>query len=166
MLNLKTKIEKPFESIIFQNEESLKNEKDRNQLDDLAEMTENRLYKLTAVFPFDFFPNQIYIEEKQIIIIYKQFFFTSQDYHILIEDILMPIVETSLFFATLKIEMGPGGFQQNPPPIQFLRKKQALRAKRIIVGLLVCHKEKINLSSFNNKELLGKLEEIGRFRSD
>lgn len=166
MYNLKNKIGKPIESIIFQNEVYPEDKKTRNQLNNLAKMTNNRLYKLTAIFPFDFFPNQIFIEEKQIIIVYKQFFFASQDYHILIQDILMPIVETSLFFATFKIEMGPGGFQQNPPPVQFLRKKQALRAKRIIVGLLICHKEKINLSPFNNKELLEKLEEIGRFRND
>lgn len=166
MFHIKNKIGKSSESVIFQNKESSEDEKNRNQLNNLAKMTNNRLYKLTSVFPFDLFPNQIFIEEKQIIIVYKQFFFTSQDYHILIQDILMPIVETSLFFATFKIEMGPGGFMQNPPPVQFLRKRQALKAKRIIVGLLVCHKEEINLSSFNKKELLKKLEEIGRFRSD
>ena len=78
----------------------------------------------------------------------------------------MPIVETGVFFATLKLELGPGGFQQNPPPIQYLRKKDALEIKRIIVGLLICHKEKIDFSGMTSQEILEKVEEIGRVKGN
>ena len=165
MLDIKKKISSKAESIIFQGDKH-KREDNMEKMGNLAKMTHERIYKLSAIFPFDFFPNQVIIEEKQVIIVYKQFFFTFQDYHILIEDILMPIVEQSVFFATLKLEIGPGGFQQNPPPVEFLKKPQALKAKRIIVGLLVCHKEKIDLNGLDKKEMIKKLEEIGRFRSD
>jgi len=135
-----------------------------NSLDKLAEMTENRLYMLSSVFPFDFFSNKIYIDQKQIIIIYSQFFWTYQDYHVLVEDILMPVVETGLFFATLRLELGPGGFMQNPPPITFLKKSEALKTKRIIMGLLICRKEKIDFMEMTPDQIVEKVEEIGRVR--
>lgn len=137
-----------------------------DRMGQLVQMTEGRLFKASAVFPFDLFPNKIFIEQKQIIIVYSQFFFTYQDYHVLIEDILMPIVEQGLFFATLRIELGPGGFQQNPPPIHYLKKNDALRIKKIIVGLLICHKEKIDLSEMTPAQVLENVEEIGRTKTD
>lgn len=134
------------------------------ELDKLADMTEGRLFAFSSVFPFDFFPNQIIIEQKQIVIIYRQFFWSSQEYHVLIEDILTPIVENGVFFSTLKLQLGPGGFQQDPPPISFLKKAEASKAKRIIVGLLICHKEKIDFSGMKPSEIVKKVEEIGRFK--
>lgn len=140
--------------------------KNENRMGQLEQMTEERLFRASAVFPFDLFPNKIFVEQKQIIIIYSQFFFMHQEYHILIEDILMPIVEQGLFFATLRLEMGPGGYQQNPPPIKFLMKKDAQRIKKIIVGLLICHKEKIDLSEMTPAEVLKSVEEIGRTKTN
>lgn len=150
--------------VIFNNAQDKKDSDTR--IKQLAQMTEGRLFKASAVFPFDLFPNKIYIEQKQIIIVYRQFFFNSQDYHILIEDILMPVVEQGIFFATLRLEMGPGGYQQNPPQVNFLKKNDALRIKRIIVGLLICHKEKIDLSEMTPGQILKNVEEIGRTKTN
>ncbi|MFZ2206003.1 MAG: hypothetical protein WA061_03465 [Microgenomates group bacterium] len=136
------------------------------KIDNLLQMTRHRLYKLSSVFPFDLFPDQIFIEQKQVIIICKQFFATSQDYQILINHILMPVVENSVFFSTFRLEVAPGGIQQNPPAIQYLKKSEALKAKRIITGLMICDKEKVDLSLLSPQEVLKKVEEIGRFRVD
>lgn len=145
--------------------ERLPHEKN-TQLDNLAKMTEERLYTLSSVFPFDLFPNKIFIEQKQVIIIYSQFFWSYQDYHVLVEDILMPVVEMGPFFATLRLELGPGGFMQNPPSITFLKKTEALRAKRIIMGLLICKKEGIEFAGLTPDEIVQKVEEIGRVRTN
>ena len=141
------------------------NDKTEKRIDQLAKMTEGQLFKLSAIFPFDFFPNKIFIEQKQIIIIYNKFL-SSKNQHILIEDILSPVVESGLFFSTLRFELGAGGFMQNPPPVQFLNKKDATRAKRIIIGLLICHKEKIDLSNMTTQAIIEKVEEIGRVKRD
>ena len=129
-------------------------------------MTENRLFSASAVWPFDLFRNKIYIEEKQIILVFKQFFYINQEYHILIQDVLVPVVENSLLFSTLKIQLGPGGFQQDPPPLRYLPKKDALTAKEIIMGLLVCHKEEINIEDFDYDVIVDKLIEIGRYKKE
>jgi len=153
--------------VIFNNSQNnQKKDKEVTKIQHLAQMTERRLFKASTIFPFDFFPNKIYVEEKQVIMVYSQFFFTSQDYHILIEDILMPVVEQGIFFATLRLEMGPGGYQQNPPPVNFLNKKDAQRLKQIIIGLLICHKEKIDLSKMSTEQILEHVEEIGRTKTN
>lgn len=134
------------------------------KLDNLTEITSKPLYATSAVFPFDLFPDKILLEQKQVILVYKHFFYSSQEFNILIEDILSPVVETSVMFATFKIELGPGGFEQNPPPIQYLRKKSAIKLKRMIMGLIMCNKEGVDLSKMTRQEILVKIEEIGSFR--
>lgn len=137
-----------------------------SDLDKIAQSTEDKLYELSSVFPFDLFPNKVIIGQKQIILIYKQFFFASQVYNFLIQDILAPVVSSSVFFATLRIELGPGGFKQNPPSIRYLKKNEALKARRIIMGLIICNKEKIDLSGLSPSEIAEKTEEIGKFKSE
>lgn len=139
---------------------------EKGKLDNLAKMTENRLFSAKTVWPFDLFRNRVYIEEKQVILVFKEFFFVTQEYHILIEDILVPVVENSILFSTLKIQLGPGGFQQDPPPVKYLPKKDALKAKEIIMGLLVCLKDKIDLEDMEKEELIEKLVEIGRYKKE
>jgi len=131
------------------------------KIEDLAKMTENRLLRIESVFPFDFFPDKLYIEQKQIVVVYKQFFFNTQEYSILIEDVLSPIVENGVFFSTLRLQLGPGGFQQDPPELRFLWKKDAQIVRQMIVGLLICQKEKIDLSHLAREELIQKILQIG-----
>ncbi len=137
-----------------------------NKLDNLVKMTENRLFNLKSVFPFKLFPDSIVIEQKQVILICNQFFGSAQNYPILIKDILMPNIESSVFFATLKIKVVMGGVQQNPPSIRFLKKSEALKAARIITGLIICDREHIDLSGENQVEVVGKVEEIGRIKAN
>ena len=40
------------------------------------------------------------------------------------------------------------------------------KIKRIIVGLLICHKEKIDFSGITPQEILEKVEEIGRVKGN
>lgn len=135
-----------------------------NKLDKVTQQTNDKLFEITSVFPFDLFPNKVIIGQKQIVLVYRQFFFASQVYNFLIQDILTPVVGSSVFFSTLRIELGPGGFQQNPPSIKYLRKKEALKARRIIMGLIICEREKVDLVGIPPGELVLKVEEIGRMR--
>lgn len=128
--------------------------------------TEDMLFEASTVFPFDLFPNKVRIGQKQIMLLYKQFFSTIQVYNLLLTDILTPVVESSIFFATLKLELGPGGFQQDPPPMKFLKKGDAFKARRIIMGLIILNRENIDLTNFSPKEIAEKAEEIGKIKSE
>jgi hypothetical protein len=139
-----------------------KNSKNSEKLDNLINYTNARLYKLSSVFPFDLFPNDVIINQKQVQIVNRYFFFARRDFPILIKNILVPVVETSIFFASLSMEVV--GFEQNPDPVKFLKKDEALRAKAIIMGLIVCDKEGIDLSKYSPEDILAKVEEIGKVR--
>jgi hypothetical protein len=136
------------------------------KINKLVSMTENKLFQLSTVFPFKLFRDDIIIEQKQIIIVKRNFFYTSQQHPIAIKDILAPVVEAGFLFAKLKLELGPGGFQQNPPSVSYLKKAEARRARRIIMGLILCDKEDIDLTGMSREDILKKVEEIGRFKLD
>jgi len=136
------------------------------KINKLVSMTENKLFQLSTVFPFKLFRDDIIIEQKQIIIVKRNFFYSSQQYPIAIKDILAPVVEAGFLFAKLKLELGPGGFQQNPPSVSYLKKADARRARRIIMGLILCDKEDIDLTGMPREDILKKVDEIGRFKLD
>lgn len=139
--------------------------KDKNvrKLDDLSSATGNRLYKLSSVFPFDLFPDDIVIEQKQVVIVQRNFFYSSEQFQISIKDILAPVIESNFFFSKLKLELGAGGFKQNPPSISHLKKEEARKARRIIMGLVVANKENIELSGMDHNEMLRKIEKVGSY---
>lgn len=173
MTDVKKTLKKSREFVVFEagkiskkRKKTKKVKEEKKKLNNLARMTENRLFSMSAVWPFDLFRNRVYIEEKQVILVFKQFFFITQEYNILIQDILVPVIENGLLFSTLRIQLGPGGFQQDPPAVKYLPKPEAEIAKHLIMGLLVCHKEKINLEDLEKEEIIDKLIEIGRFKKD
>lgn len=146
--------------------ESVLRDKNTEKLDTLTHLSDNRLFRLHSVFPFTLFTDTIVIEHKSVIIEKKNFFLSSEIYPISIKDILSPVVSTGVFFATLHLELGPGGFHQNPPEISFLKKSEALKARRIIMGLIICDKEGIDLTKMNKDEVLRKLDEVGDVNFD
>lgn len=141
-------------------------DKDVEKLDTLKKLSDNRLLKLSTVFPFKLFKDTIVIEQKQVTIEVRNFFLSSEIYPISIKDIMSPVVSTGIFFATFHLELGPGGFHLTPPVVSFLRKEEALRARRVIMGLIICDKEGIDLTKMNKDEVLQKLDEVGNVNFD
>src|SRR5579883_2089098 len=74
----------------------------------LVHKTDRILLKVKAVFPFEFFPDSLVIDENKVNIIHRIFFWTSEIQSIPISHIQDVEVDTSILFATLKIL--PTGF--------------------------------------------------------
>lgn len=134
----------------------------RTKLDQLVDKSNMRLLTIHTVFPFDFFPDTIHIDENKVDIIHRQFFIEKQMFPILIQNINAVVLTTNLFFATLTIEVS--GYEKNPDPIQMLWHKDAILARRIILGLVACFKEGIDISQLAKDEVRRKVEEIGKAR--
>lgn len=141
-------------------------DKDTQKLNNLMNLSDNRLLKLCTVFPFKLFKDTIVIEQKSVIIEKKNFFLSSEIYPISIKDILSPVVSTGIFFATFHLELGPTGIHENPPVISFLKKNEAMRARRVIMALIICDKEGIDLTKMNKDEVLRKLDDVGNVNFD
>lgn len=141
--------------------ESLKEETTSNEkFDKLVEQSSTQLIKISAFWPFDFFPNQIVVDINKIDIVFKEFFYSERVHTILIKNVIDVMVDYSLFFASIEIVVE--GFQENLVNIHYLKKKEAIKVKRIISGLVVANKQGIDLAKIDIKDLAEKLEEIGK----
>jgi hypothetical protein len=141
-------------------EEAIKNEeKARQTMERIIGTAPRVLFSCRGVFPFDFFPNEITIEETRVNIIERKFWGTAEIKAVGIPDITEVAVNTTIFFATLSI--GSRTFINNFVEIHFLWKKDAMKARRIIEGLRILSSQRVNLSALELSQLVAKVEEIG-----
>ena len=134
----------------------------KQKIDKLTRGSHRTIFKATAVFPFDFFPDTIIIDENKVDIIVTTFFVTEQMYSIPIQNIIGADAMISLFFGTLTLETT--GYKKSPPPITHLWNTDAVKARRYINALVMCNKDKIDLSKLEIPYLCQKLDEIGKAR--
>ena len=154
------------QGVIFSGQSTRKEKDQVNQeiskLDKLVDRSQNILYRIKAVFPFNFFTDEIIIDASKVNVIRRIFVKTGNVRSVTYEDIFEVSVNYSLFFATL--EVADRFFQEAPIIINYLKKSEALKARRIIQGMLIALKEKVQIDQIENKILINKLEELGKAR--
>lgn len=134
----------------------------KRTLNESVEASQRILYKAKNIFPFDFFPDEIIIDEHKVDIITGHFFYSKEIFSIPIQNISGVNSSFNLFFGQLRIEAW--GLTRVPPPIKYLPKQHAIEARRIISGLVMAHNENIELNGIPLPETKQKLELIGRAR--
>lgn len=139
---------------------TIKPDQDPPKLPQLTQQASAVLYSLSSVFPFDLFPDKIIIRLNHIDVVHGIFFWSGTTDRIQVIDIRDVSVQYNPFFGRLKII--PVGTPDNTLSVKFLWRHQALRAKRIILGLLECHRQHVNLSKYSRQQLLAYVEKIGR----
>lgn len=130
------------------------------KLDNLVDKSEKILLKICTVFPFDLFPNQLSIEPTQVNLLFREFFFDQNIHSVPMKNINEVEVQCSVFFASLSIV--DNSYVKNTFAMDYLKKREAQLARRIIQGLLVATREGIDLSKFHAAELRYKAESLGR----
>ncbi len=143
-------------------EEGKENTSDGNNLNKLILRSNRVLIRISSVFPFDFFPDEVTIDENKVNIICRIFFFSEDIHSIMIPMIKDVEIETNLFFAAMKIV--PDGYPGKPIVVRFLKKGDAICARRIIQGLMVANREKVNIGNLDSRNLKQKIEDLGRAR--
>lgn len=145
--------------------EAIKNvlkEEKKEQKDKFNELVQNSrriLFRAKNIFPFDLFPDEIVITNNKVDVITKEFFWSGRVHSISIPDITDVFLDSGPFFASLKIV--DVGFVENSIDIKYLKKSDAQTARRIIQGLVVVEKEKIDVSQIEDKNLVEKIEAVG-----
>lgn len=131
---------------------------DKNLVAGLVEKSNRILASVTSVFPFDFFPNTVNVEEGRITVIVRNFFLSSQVHSVDIKDISNVFINLAPFFAQLVIVSKT--FARNQVKINFLKKDEAIFARRMIEGLRVFESKQIDTSVYSKEELINKLLEL------
>lgn len=133
---------------------------DRIKFDSLVRGCRTMLLKISAVFPFDLFPDELIIDECKVSIVFREFFFSADIHSINIEMIRDVDVETGPFFA--KLQIVPDGFPGHPLVVRYLKKGDAYKARSIIQGLMVAKRNDIDLAKIDETDLVNKLELLGK----
>ncbi len=139
--------------------------KQRERFNSLVKRSSQTLYKIKTVFPYNFFPTTVSIDPQKVTLQIKNFFSSSEIRSIHIKNISHVFVDTGPFFATLVL-IDQSILDDNVGKIQipYLKKQEALKARRIIQGLIVAHKEEIDITKLSDDNVVRKLEEIGRMQ--
>jgi hypothetical protein len=130
----------------------------KEELNELAHGASRVLFKTKTVFPFDLFPNDLIVNDDKVDIIFREFFMSEQIHTEMIEQLKDVIVETSPFFATLRL-VDKFNIETS---IKYLPTKDALKARDIIQGLVVAKQRSIDLTGMSDKEVLEKISAVGK----
>ncbi|MEK7605143.1 MAG: hypothetical protein AAB478_01325 [Patescibacteria group bacterium] len=141
--------------------EAIKNEKvNEERLNTLVRGSHQPLFHLSNVFPFDLFTDEITVEIAQVNVIKRYFFATAHLHTIPIKNIADIFLETSLFFASIKIV--DISYIESSIQVEYLKKEEACKARRIIQGLVTAKKEDIDFNKIPAKSLVQAIESLGQ----
>lgn len=132
-------------------------EKNRQAVEDMVNNSNRVLLKVSTVFPLDWYPSTIIVEETRLTIIHRQLF-SSQTHSVDIKNISNVFVDSGIFFAQLTIVSDT--FVENQIVINKLWKRDAIFLRRIIEGLRMFVSHDIDTTDYTVKELLNKLKEL------
>lgn len=149
------------------NQSSMHSDKDKKdlagqKLEDLAGKSDNVLLKVSTVFPFTFFVHDIIIDPYKVNVIFREFFWSEHIHSIMVKDILDVVVETSLFFATVKFV--DQGYVENSVNIAYLKREDALRVRKVVQGLVIAHRQAVDLSILPPDQIRDQSEELGKVK--
>lgn len=138
--------------------QATKKELDKQTVDDLVKKSNRVIISISSkIFPWDFFPTTIIVEESRVTFVFRQFL-ASQSHSVDIKDISNIFIESSFFLATLQVVSRT--YIQNDIKIGNLNRKKAEQAKRIIEGLRTFVEHNIDTSDYEINELIAKIEEF------
>jgi len=146
------------QSAMTEGKEQIANQK----LDDLALKSDYVLLKVSTFWPFTLFVNHIIVDPYKVNIIFREFFWSEHIHSVMIKDILDVVVETSVFFATVRIV--DQGYIENTIDVAYLKKGDALRLRKIIQGLIIAHRQAVDLSVLSSSDIRSKTEEMGKVK--
>jgi hypothetical protein len=125
----------------------------------LARKSNQVLYTTTTVFPFDFFPDTLTINANKIDVVKSEFFGSHQTTSVPLRDIANVEVQTTPFFASLRIVNIR--YPMQPINLQYLKKDDAVKAKQIIDGLMVAMSQGADVAAIEPKRFLREIETVG-----
>ncbi len=121
------------------------------------------LHSVSAVFPFDLFPNKLVIYRNRVDFIYNHFFFVQEILPIHLQNIISASVSINIVFATFELEVSglPRTREAYPSAIGWLPIGQTKRALQIVTGLVAARDENLATDHLSTQELLDYLEKMG-----
>lgn len=134
-------------------------EKEKKDLEQVAQNAQDILIEAQSVFPFMLFPDSISVSRMKVAIVRRTFFNVAEVVSLQHEDILNVEADTGPFLGSLKIYTRIYG--TDPLRITFLSRKNTVEVKRLIEGFIIAHKQEIEYNDLPKDELMELLNKLG-----
>jgi hypothetical protein len=141
-----------------------KKEKQEKKIQKFAEEESRVLFQAKSVFPFSLFPDKILIYPTKVDVVIGEFFRSNYTKTFFIQDIGGAEIITTPFMASVKITGNKMG--GDPILVPNFRRKDAIRVKEVIDGLLVAHKREHELKEIKSKEAVPHLRKAGESQGE
>lgn len=128
------------------------------RFDELMKKSTEVLFSAKSVFPFDFFPTEITVTIHKVDIVYNSFY-TRTIQPVYIQNISDVFVTRGFLFSTLTIV--DAGFTNHTLVVKNMKNEDALEAMKVIQGLVVSTKQRIDLTQIEMQDLAEKVRVIG-----
>jgi len=138
----------------------------KSSLQQLVDQSQKVLLTITSIYPLDWFPDTLTVDENKVNIIRKELFGMENIHSILIEDITNVTVGKGFFTATLEIVDSTNYRFPETYRIKHLNVKKALLARRLIQGLIAAKRQGVSLADLTSEDVLNQLENLGRARGE
>lgn len=120
------------------------------------------LLTVKSIFWFDFFPDKVIIDQHKVSFIYKDAFGIRSIHSVLIENITYVEASTGLLTGKLMVTDSTNYRVPIDLVLTNLRRLDAIRARKLIQGLMQAKRGGIDLSKFELFELELELENLGQ----
>lgn len=126
----------------------------------LADTSSEILFRTKTVFPFVFFPDELIIDKVKVNIEEGNFFASGREISIEYEDLLNVSVSYGPIFA--HVTFMTKYFLPKPLIFKYLWKKDALKAKQLIQGIVICKQKGIDIAKMNADKIISCASTVGR----
>jgi hypothetical protein len=117
------------------------------------------LHKILAVFPFDFFPDEVVLDRFKVDVVRKQLFGTERVRTFPLSGNLMVTVTKNPFFASMEIkDMATNTIST----VRYLSPQKALYMRQLIMGMVMGIRQGINFNQLSDNEVVMTILELGR----
>lgn len=130
------------------------------KLEKIVHASHRIIFQCKSVFPFDFFPDEIIIDLNKIDINRGLFFFTKQRISIPFKTVIGVTGINDLFFGSVVVETT--GVEQTHVQVTKLWKNDAIKARRMIAGVLAAMTDNIDLAQLQPDYVERMVEEVGK----
>jgi hypothetical protein len=130
------------------------------QMQKFAEEESRVLFQAKSIFPFSLFPDKVIIHPTRVDVVIGEFFKSNYTKTFFIEDIGGVEMVTTPFMASLKISGNKMGL--DPIRVRNFKRKDAIKIKEIIDGLMVAYKRQHELKDIKSEEAIPHLRKAGK----
>lgn len=139
-------------------------DKGTEQLYDVTINAHDVLFTANTVFPFILFPDTVTIDREKLTIVHRPFFRVARITSVQIKDILNVEADIGPFFGS--IHFVSRYFVNNPQTINFLWRRDAVKAQRLLQGYIIATQKEIDTSQIGRDELCILLDDLGQGATD